>query len=408
MKNLKGNIMEFTSKNINEGMFCSELIPIDLDNKEDYYRMVYSIYSSLTSEIVIDFINSNRINLFIMESAQVLANSIRLFELGYFDAAYYSMRTSIEVFTVLFDVYDYDDEKIMKNMGKFVKNEYFVRRKQIIDYLSKNGIVFADIKEKMPNFLKEMEDTSQKLNNRVHKSNFDNFYIKHKIKCQNENYRANQANEFISLLEKSIKIVAVMRLILDPIPLLMDDEEIAYRIPNLMTYSFSKDLLELIGEKTLLEFKSTEKFIGFKEWIMGFEKRNEYVDAVVMYEFIDLNNLDEIYKQKELLSKYDLMNVNIAGCSNKIIEIISYNGFDRYRTSSNNFNGVICNPLRYDQLKNLVEYFNLEYDEIFVSILNRNPNFDSLQTIDLIYIFHNEKFTQEEIDNLVSVDLVVD
>ncbi|WP_296858401.1 hypothetical protein [uncultured Methanobrevibacter sp.] len=395
-------------KNINEGMFCSELIPIDLDNKEDYYRMVYSIYSSLTSEIVIDFINSNRINLFIMESAQVLANSIRLFELGYFDAAYYSMRTSIEVFTVLFDVYDYDDEKIMKNMGKFVKNEYFVRRKQIIDYLSKNGIVFADIKEKMPNFLKEMEDTSQKLNNRVHKSNFDNFYIKHKIKCQNENYRANQANEFISLLEKSIKIVAVMRLILDPIPLLMDDEEIAYRIPNLMTYSFSKDLLELIGEKTLLEFKSTEKFIGFKEWIMGFEKRNEYVDAVVMYEFIDLNNLDEIYKQKELLSKYDLMNVNIAGCSNKIIEIISYNGFDRYRTSSNNFNGVICNPLRYDQLKNLVEYFNLEYDEIFVSILNRNPNFDSLQTIDLIYIFHNEKFTQEEIDNLVSVDLVVD
>ena len=400
--------MEFTSKNINEGMFCSELIPIDLDNKEDYYRMVYSIYSSLTSEIVIDFINSNRINLFIMESAQVLANSIRLFELGYFDAAYYSMRTSIEVFTVLFDVYDYDDEKIMKNMGKFVKNEYFVRRKQIIDYLSKNGIVFADIKEKMPNFLKEMEDTSQKLNNRVHKSNFDNFYIKHKIKCQNENYRANQANEFISLLEKSIKIVAVMRLILDPIPLLMDDEEIAYRIPNLMTYSFSKDLLELIGEKTLVEFKSTEKFIGFKEWIMGFEKRNEYVDAVVMYEFIDLNNLDEIYKQKELLSKYDLMNVNIAGCSNKIIEIISYNGFDRYRTSSNNFNGVICNPLRYDQLKNLVEYFNLEYDEIFVSILNRNPNFDSLQTIDLIYIFHNEKFTQEEIDNLVSVDLVVD
>lgn len=400
--------MEFTNENINEGMFCSELIPIDLDNKEYYYHMIYSIYSSLTSEEVIDFINSNRINFFIMESAQVLANSIRLFELGYFDAAYYSMRTSIEVFTILFDVYDYDDEKIMKNMSKFINDEYFVKRKQIIDYLSKKGIVFSDIKEKMPNFLKEMEDTSQKLNNRVHKSNFDNFYIKHKIKCQNDDYRAKHVNEFIILLEKSIKIVAIMRLILDPIPLLMDDEELAYRIPNLMTYSFSKNLLAFIGDETLSEFKSTEKFIGFKEEIMGFEKRNVHVDAVVMYEFIDLDNLDEIYKQKELLSKHDLMNVNIAGCSNKIIEIISYNGFDRYRTSSNNFNGVICNPLRYDQLKNLVEYFNLEYNEIFVSILNRNPNFDSLQTIDLIYIFHNEKFTQEEIDNLVSVDLVVD
>ena len=400
--------MKFTHNNINDGMFRSELIPIDLENKEYYYRMIYSISSSLTSEIIIDFINSNRINLFIIESAQVLANSIRLFELGYFDAAYYSMRASIEVFTILFDVYDYDDEKIMKNMSKFINNEYFVRRKQTIDYLSKEGIVFTDIKEKMPKFLKEMEKTSQKLNNRVHKSNFDNFYIMHKNKCQNEDYRAKYAEEFITLLEKSIKIVAVMRLILDPIPLLMDDEEMAYRMPNFMTYSFSKDLLALIGEETLSEFKSTEKFIGFKDGIMELEKRNEHVNAVVMYEFIDLDNLDEIYKQKELLSGYDLMNVNIASCSNKIIEIVSSNGFERYRTSSNNLDGVICNHLKYGQLENLTEYFNLEYDGIFVSILNKNPNFDSSQTIDLIYVFHNEKLTQAEIDSLGGIDLMVD
>lgn len=39
-----------------------------------------------------------------------------------------------------------------------------------------------------------------------------------------------------------------------------------------MTYSFSKDLLAFIGDETLSEFKSTEKFIGFKEEIMGFKK----------------------------------------------------------------------------------------------------------------------------------------
>ena len=194
--------------------------------------------------------------------------------------------------------------------------------------------------------------------------------INHKNKCQNEDYMAKYNKEFIFLLEKSIKIVAVMRLILDPIPLLMDDEEIAYRIPNFMTYSFSKDLLDLIGEETLSEFKNTEKFIGFNEAIMKLEKRNEYVDAVVMYEFIDLDNLNEIYKQKELLSDYDLMNVNIASCSNKIIEIVSSNGFERYKTSSNNFGDVICNPLKYGQLEKLEECFNLKYDKVFVSILN--------------------------------------
>lgn len=73
-----------------------------------------------------------------------------------------------------------------------------------------------------------------------------------------------------------------------------------------------------------------------------------------------MDNLDEIYKQKELLSDYDLMNVNIASCSNKIIEIVSSNRFERYRTSSNNLEGVICNPLKYGQLENLTEYFNLE------------------------------------------------
>lgn len=398
--------MEFTHKNINEGMFRSELIPFDLENKEYYYRMIYGISSSLTSEIVIDLINSNRINLFIIESAQILANSIRLFELGYFDAAYYSMRTSIEVFTILFDVYDYEDEKIKKNMRKFLKNEYFVRRKQTMDYLSENGIVFNDIKEKMPKFLKEMEDTSQKLNNRVHKSNFDNFYMIHKNKCQSEEYRVNYAEEFITLLEKSIKIVAVMRLILDPIPLLMDDEEIAYRIPNFMTYSFSKDLLALIGEKTLSEFKHTEKFIGFKEGIMELEKRNEFVNSVVMYEFIDLDNLDKIYDQKELLSNYDLMNVDIASCSNKIIEIVSSNGFDRYRTSSNNLDGVICNPLKYGQFETLEEYFNLKYDKVFVSILNSDSSENQIETVNLVYVFHNEEFTQEEIDKLLDIELI--
>ena len=206
------------------------------------------------------------------------------------------------------------------------------------------------------------------------------------------------------MLEKSIKVVAVMRLILDTTPLLMDDEEIASRIPNLMTYSFSKNLLDLIGEETLSEFRCTRKFCGFKKWVMGFEKRNEYVDAVVMYEFIDLDNLDEMYKQKELLSNYDLLNVNIASCSNKIMEIISSNGLERYSTSSNNHE-VICNPLKYDQLKNLGEYFNVEYDKIFVSILNMNSSMGQVQMVDLIYVFHNEQFTLEEIIKLKQVDL---
>lgn len=392
--------MSFTHKNFYEEIFKRDLIPVDLENKDYYYGMIYSISSSLTSEVIIDFFNSNRINLFIIESSQLLANSIRLFELGYFDAAYYSLRASIELFTVLLDLYDYDDEKIIKNMDKFINNDYFVRRKQTIEYLSEWGIIFRDVAEKMPDFIKEIEKTSRKLNQKVHKSSFDNFYVRLKNKCENEHYLEKYVEEFITLLEKSIKIVAVMRLILDPIPLLMDDDEIARRIPNLMTYSFSHSLFEIIGEKTLSEFQQTQKFMDFKEEIMGLEKRNEYVDAVVMYDFIDLNNLNAIYEQKELLDGYDLLNVFIASCSNKIMVIISSNGIVRYNTSANNHE-VLCNTLKYNYLKNLDEYLNLKYDRIFVSLLNFNPNeFNQLKMRDIIYVFHNEEFTQEEIAKL--------
>lgn len=256
-------------------LFYDDIIPIELEDKDYYYYLIYEMYFSFTSMEILNILNSNRINFFIRESSLLLANSIKLFEFGYFDAAYYSMRSAIELATVMLDLSDHNDNKKRENMESFLTKEYRIKRKQTINFLSKNGIVFRDIPKKMPNFLDEIEETAQMINHKVHKASFDNFLTIHKLNADDEEYMTQHKNNFKFLLEKSIKIVAMMRLILEPIPLLMSEEEIYYRIPNIMEYEFNQGLLDLIGEKTLSEFKQTENYLNYKNEFMKLEKRNE-------------------------------------------------------------------------------------------------------------------------------------
>ena len=100
------------------------LRPVKIENKEYYYSLIYEISESLTSGIIVDFFHSNKINMIITEAGQSLANSIKLYELGYFDDAYYSMRSAIELATIMLDVGDNEYEQMIHNMNLFSTKEY--------------------------------------------------------------------------------------------------------------------------------------------------------------------------------------------------------------------------------------------------------------------------------------------
>ena len=69
--------------------------PLELSNKGNYYRDIANIDHSFSGRI------GTVINTFIMEAAQQLVNSIELFEMGYFDCAYYSLRSAVDVSTTM-------------------------------------------------------------------------------------------------------------------------------------------------------------------------------------------------------------------------------------------------------------------------------------------------------------------
>ena len=379
------------------------LRPVKIENKEYYYSLIYEISESLTSGIIVDLFHSNKINMIITEAGQSLANSIRLYELGYFDDAYYSMRSAIELATIMLDVGDNEYEKMVNNMNLFSNKEYRNFRASTLRYLKDNGIEFRDVANKMPNFVNEINNTCIKLNNFVHKTGFDNFYgIRN---YYNENFHKKQLDDFENNLISSIRIVAIMRLVIDPFPLLLADEEIYYRSPNIMTYPFNEKLLEVMGEGSIAEFKNTDVYKSYEEELMKLEKRNQEVNAVVMANYIDLDNLENIYLQKHLLDDHELKYVDIASCSEKIILIISDNGFSRYSTSSNTHE-ILCNHTDIN-LKDSSENFNIKYDSIYVSILQHSKDKISEFTgrINYIYIFHLTRFNKMEINKLNSLKL---
>lgn len=379
------------------------LKPVEIENKEFYYSLIYEISESLTSGIIVDLFHSNKINMIITEACQSLANSIRLYELRYFDDAYYSMRSAIELATIMLDVGDNEYEKMVNNMNLFSNKEYRNFRASTLRYLKENGIEFRDVANKMPNFVNEINNTCIKLNSFVHKTGFDNFYgIRN---YYNENFHKKQLDDFENNLISSIRIVAIMRLVIDPFPLLLADEEIYYRSPNIMTYPFNEKLLEVMGEESIAEFKNTDVYKSYEEELMKLEKRNQEVNNIVMADYIDLDNLENIYLQKHLLNHHELKYVDIASFSEKIILIISDNGFSRYSTSSNTHE-ILCNHTDIN-LKDSSENFNIKYDSIYVSILQHSKDKISEFTgrINYIYIFHLTRFNKIEINKLNSVKL---
>lgn len=379
------------------------LRPVRIENKEYYYSLIYEISESLTSGIIVDLFHSNKINMIITEAGQSLANSIRLYELGYFDDAYYSMRSAIELATIILDVGDNEYEKMVNNMNLFSNKQYRNFRASTLRYLKDNGIEFRDVVNKMPNFVNEINNTCIKLNNFVHKTGFDNFYgIRN---YYNDNFHKKQLDDFENNLISSIRIVAIMRLVIDPFPLLLADEEIYYRSPNTMTYPFNEKLLEVMSEESIAEFKNTDVYKSYEEELMKLEKRNQDVNNVVMADYIDLNNLENIYLQKHLLNGHELKYVDIASCSEKIILIISDNGFSRYSTSSNTHE-ILCNHTDIN-LKDSSENFNIKYDSIYVSNLQHSKDKISEFTgkINYIYIFHLKRFNKIEINKLNSLKL---
>lgn len=373
--------------------------PIKIENIDEYYSLIQEISLSDTSRIFAENLShSAHINMLIKEISILLSNSLRLYEMGYFDDAYYSLRSANELATVMLDLSDKEDSEIQNNFEDFRQGKYDKMRGKIIYELSQEGIFFKEVIDKMPNLKKDISKLLSEINNVVHSNGRENFYS---FRFQNfdENIHYKKLEEFKRHFCDSIKILAIMRLIVDPLPLLITDDEIYYRCPQIIFFPFSDKMLSTIGQESIDEFKQTDTYKSMEEQILSLEKRNPAVNDFLIHKVIDLDKIEDIYSQKHLISEKELKILDVCGCTNKIVEINYGNGSYIFFTSLNS-DGNIYNCLDIDELIKINDYYNISHKGIYVSIMNikGNNRTDILKnSYNIVYIFHEKKLDNEEI-----------
>lgn len=369
------------------------IIPNSLPEKEQYYFDLMNIENSFTGRVDVLFSND-----FFREATQLIINAITLYEKGYFDCAFYSLRQSLEISTTIVYFVDDDEENRKNELKKWRNHEKFPQQGEMLNQLQNRNKVFSNIKEKMHLYFEEVEKTKRKLNKYVHKQGFDKFYIHRNNPSGKKFDNSKMFDDFRFSLIKSIGAVAVFRLAIDPMPLLLNDESIYKRTVELMTEAYSDSFLEkYIGNKHIKSYKETEVYISHYDYFIQNEEMSPAVTDLVKHDFVDRNKIDEIIKQKHLLSAHELVAVTLFSLSKKIAQIYCLGGFHFYFSdikttrrssgwSSEDFKVFINNP----------EKFNLKYDQALLSCIKKWD--------EEYYIEHIERFSDDEIKILREIN----
>ena len=244
----------------------------------------------------------------------------------------------------------------------------------------------------MPTFFKNAEEISQKLNKYVHKQGLSNFYISRNHPIYGQKSRDEFIENFVKHISEVIGVVAVMRLAIDPFPILLMDEEILYRCFDSMTDPYSDNFVsKYIGEDIVKEYKNTNFFTSTKDSFLFEEKKTKAVFDIVKHQYINTQKFDDISKQFHLMSKVDCVATIIAHTCDKITKIYAMGGLLMYFTDRNtNRTKTSWGGLEFHQFQNSIQLYNQQYDEAYISVFRHNEEY--------YFAEHNDILLKNDID----------
>lgn len=372
------------SFDFNEHKEIKNLIPLELPDKKTFYMDLVNLEQSWTGRMDAQLANS-----FIQEAVQLIINAIVLFEQGYLDCAYYSLRQSIEVSTIMVYLTELEPTMKKEELRKWKTKSRFPMYGQMIKFLDKNGNAFSDIREKMKEYFVELQKIKEYMNKYVHKQGFDTFYVsRNHISAKVD--RTVLIKDFENCLISCIGAIAVFRLAIDPFPVLLMDYEIYSRTDDLLTESYSDGfVIKYVGQKAIEAYKQTKVYRTYHEHFMNEEQRQPCVLDVIKFQHIDKEMIVEILNQAHLLTRTDLIAIETVCLSEKIAKVYCTDGWLNYTTSTKSARTTFSFDSR--TLKNIKEsdtHLNIPYDEAFLTYID----FDSEE----LFLEHNEKFDPDE------------
>ena len=360
--------------------------PIELNTKEQYYADLSNISFSLTERIGAGFANS-----FIKEAVFLIINAVNLFEKGFFDCAYYSLRQSLEIATTMNYFWELDSKKRIEHFQNWNTQQKFPMSGEMITILRKNKETYFDLFSKMEEFFNSVENAKKKINKFVHKQGDEYLYTirNHPSKQKNDNIYIEEFEDFLKIC---IGAVAMLRLTIDPLPILLMDKDIYFRTWDTLTRPYDDEFIDkYIGYKYIEKYKQTLIYKSHYNDFIYEEKRLECVVDVIKHKYINKNKINDILTQKHLLSENEILAVILCGQIKKIVKLHTYTGFITYFTNEKtarvnlNHDGFFFKALSIN-----INPINHKYDESYISYFKYGNDSD-------VFLEHNELLTDDEI-----------
>lgn len=377
------------SKNINR---------YEIPNVEQYIEDLMNVEYSFSGRMDAEIANS-----FILESVQLIINSINIFRLGYFDAAYYSLREAIEISTTIVYLVDMPDEIRIDKLEAWKNVEPFPMQGKMFSQLYKKGLAIPDMKQKMESFFIDVDFVRKDINKYVHKQGLNNFYVFRSNPLYMQKEDDSFIESFCHYLEKTIGIIAVMRLAIDPYPVLLMDEEILYRCFDSMTTPYSESFVErYISNKTINDYKKTEMFINHYNNHILDEKKNLTIFEIEKHLYINTSKKEEIISQFYLLNQIDRIITYIALLSKKVVKLYAHNGIYMYFTDrKTNRKAQNWRGLDFKKFKENDNRYNQIYDEALISVFEYTVGSE----LEVIFVEHNEKLDEDDINTICNLSI---
>ena len=361
-----------------------QVAPIDFPQGENYISDIE--FLTMSSNGIID---AQIANMTLNESCMMLINAIKVFQMGFFDCAFYSLRQTIEL--SLSGIYLSSDKNKIKSWNNWDKG---FEKAAMIQELKKEDPDYKNIKEELSFYFNELRETQLEIDKYVHKQGFSTFYTYH---GHTANYHTKHIRklqyDFERYLKECIGAVAIYRLVIDPLPLLLMDEDIEMRTPDFITEPFGARFIEnYIPEDVVKAYKQTEIYKGYYDDLSKHEKQNDAVYALIHWSSINREKLEDYSNQAHLLSFHDRLALIITISSPKVTNCYLMNGCLWYHTENKSQRRRFSITFGNDYFQQFFfddSNYNLPFENVFIS--------KCLAFGETHYFEHNEPLVQQEI-----------
>lgn len=339
--------MNFKDEYINSQMFSWRHHPLRYVAREDElaYSLLYDYVDQL-ADSVSGLVSTPSFNQFLLESCQLLANSLDLIHQGYFDAAFNSVRQAGEVILIGTLFSNLEESEHKAKYEKWVSLDRFPSFSELSKMLRSKDIEYRELLEQMPEIDELISKLNKRANKYIHKQGHDSFYIK-PYEVVSESAR-HIREDFTDYFKTTVKVCSIFRLAVDPFPLLLNDPECEFSFPDCMTLEFGQSFIDnCLGNDFVESYIKTDYYRNWVNAIKStFPQLKEATYNVSNLHYIDLSNIKDILDELDKLTLYETTAVLFTALfSEKVIAIHITGTLDAFSNSARPSSGLYLSDM---------------------------------------------------------------